>query len=341
MSQMTENETPRYTVTTPAGECSQSDPKGLQFMAIEDHVDMIGMCELTFEIGDENASWGSMEVGGDVEVKVGGDNRPIFVGTITGARHAFQKGKNTLTVICMDPLHKLAATRETETYLEQKDSDVASTVIARAGAAVGTVDATSRVHPYIIQRNESDYTFLRRLAARNDYLLMANAGKIDFKKPQFSGGGTEIPKDKLISMDYSMNPRDVPSQVTAMGWDYATKSPIVGTASQGDINAIGGGSSPAGQLFTGDAVVSDVWVDDQDAAKEMAAAQLNREARNFLRGRAVVQGDGSLHGGGMIKFAGHADGHNVEAFVISSRHKVYVRGGFTSELVFCSNTMPT
>lgn len=340
MSQITENETARYTVETPGGTFSQSSPNGLQFIAVEDHVDMIGMCELTFEVGDENADWSAMTVGGDISIVMGGDSRKLFVGNITGSRHAFQKGKNTLTVIAMDPLHKLAASRETVTYLEKKDSEVASQVIGQAGVPSGTIDATTRVYPYILQRNESNYTFLRRLAARNDYLLMANEGKIDFKKPQFSGGGSEIPKDKLISMDYNMNPRDVPSQVTAMGWDYANKQPIVGTASSGDITPIGGGRVPAGDVFTGDAVVSDVWVDDQNTAKEMASAQLNREARNFLRGRAVIQGDAAFHGGSMAKFSGHAGGFNAEVYVISSRHKIYVRGGFTSELVFCSNTMP-
>ena len=60
-----------------------------------------------------------------------------------------------------------------------------------------------------------------------------------------------------------------------------------------------------------------------------------------MRGRATVQGDGSLHAGGKIKFSGHPEGFNAEGFIVSSRHKIYVRGGFTSELVFCSNTYPT
>lgn len=337
---LTENQTARYTVSAGGGEFTQDDPKGLQYIAVEDHVDMIGVCELTFEVGDDNAQWGSMEVGSDIEVKVGGDSRPLFKGSISGLRHAYQKGKNTLTVLAMDPLMKLQGTRETLTYLEQKHSDIASTVISRAGASPGVIDATSRVFPYVLQRNESDYKFLRRLAAENGYLLMANEGKIDFKKPQYSGG-TEIPKDQVISMDYSMSPRDVPSQITAIGWDYNAKQKVEGTATSGDVNPIGGGANAVdGTLFPGDAVISDIWVDDQDSAKELAASQLNRDARNFLKGRATIQGNGAMHAGGMIKFAGHPTGFNAEGYVLSSRHRVYVRGGFTTELVFNSNTYP-
>ncbi len=339
---ITENQAPRYTVTTAAGEFMHSKPMGLEFITVEDHVKMIGQCEVTFRVGDDAARWKALEVGSDVEVKVGGDGRKLFVGAITGLRHAYQKGKNTLTVVAMDPLTKLASTRVTQIYEDMKHSDIASQVISRAGATPGTIDATSKVYPYVLQRNESDLRFLRRLAALNGYIVMANEGKIDFKKPQYAGGGTSIAKDHVISMDYSMTPREVPKQITAIGWDYVKKEPVVGTASQGDVQNIGGGASAVdGKLFGGDASISDIWVDSQDEAKQIAASQLNHDARNFLRGRATVQGNGALHAGGMIKFEGQPDGFNAEGFVISSRHKIYVRGGFTTELVFCSNTYPT
>ena len=207
---ITDNETARFTVSAGGGEFDQREPMGLEYIGIEDHVKMIGMCEITFSVGDENASWSSMEVGSDVEIKLGGDTRPVFVGSISGLRHAYQKGKNTLTVMAMDPLMKLSSTRTTKVYEEMKHSDIASEVISRAGATPGTIDATDKVHPYTLQRNESDLRFLRRLAAENHMILMANEGKVDFKKPQTSGGATEIGKDKVISMDYSFSPRDVP-----------------------------------------------------------------------------------------------------------------------------------
>lgn len=339
--QLTENQTARYTVNAGGDSFSQDEPKGLEYISIEDHADMIGMCEITFQVADDHAKWSDMQVGSDVEILIGGDSRKVFMGAISGLRHAFQKGKNTLTVIAMDPLQKLQGTRETLVYEQQKHSDIASTVIARARATVGIVDATTRTFPYVLQRNESDLAFLRRLAAENGYLLMANEGKIDFKKPQF-GGATEIPKDQVISMDYAMSPREIPKQITTYGWDYMAKAPVVGTATASDVQTIGGGANAVdGSLFPGDAVISDVWVDSQDSAKELAKAQLNRDARNFLKGRATIQGNGAMHAGAMIKFSGHPTGFNAEAFVVSSRHRIYVRGGFTSELSFCSNTYPT
>ena len=39
---------------------------------------------------------------------------------------------------------------------------------------------------YTLQRDESNHGFLRRIAARNGYHLLAQEGKIDFVKPQYS-----------------------------------------------------------------------------------------------------------------------------------------------------------
>ena len=238
---------------------------------------------------------------------------------------------------------KLDGLREPKLHIEVKDSDVANQVISRAGCDTGTVDSTSRTHDYILQRNESDFNFLRRLAARNGFLLLANEGKIDFAKAQFSGSSTDLPKSKVISLDYGFSPRDVPPNLTTYGWDYVAKEMVQGSAGSGDIQAIGGGSNAVSEskIWQSDSFMSDVWVDSQDSAKELATAELNRLARNFLRGRATVQGDGSLHCGNKVQFSGHPSGFNPEAFVVSSRHRIYVRGGFTTELVFCSNTKPT
>lgn len=341
-SQISTNQAARYTITLGGGEISQADPKGLEYLCVEDHCDMIGVAEFTFA-GGAGTEWGSLEIGADVEVKIGGDDRKLFVGFITGLRHSYQQGRDSLTVLAMDPLCKLAASRVVKVYEEMTDSDIASAVISDGGATAGTVDSTSGTHKYVFQRNESNLVFLRRLAARNGYLVMANEGNIDFKSAQFSGSSTELAKDQVISLDYTFSTRVLPPSITCYGWDYVRKEMVEGTASSGDIQAIGGGTNAvekAGILWSGDSYISDVLVNSQEGAVEMAKAELNRLARNFLRGRAVVQGNGAVHAGTKVKFSGHQEKYNPEGYVISSRHRVFVKGGFTSEIVFCSNAFP-
>ena len=336
-----ENQTARYTINVAGTQVQQAEPKGLESVSIEDHVDMIGVCELTFA-GGLGFDWSSVKVGDDVDMSFGGDTFKVFKGTVSGLRHSFAAGRDSLTILAMDPLCKLAASRKTKIFEEMTDSDIATQVIGESGAPSGQIDPTTEKRPYTLQRNESNLEFVRRLAARNNFLVRAKEGKIDFVKAQYSNAPKEIKKKDIISLDYTFSPRALPGNTTVMGWDYKKKEMVQGTASSGDIQLIGSGtnSTSSPPIWQGDSHVADVWLDSQTAAKDVAVAELNRMARNFLRGRAVVQGDGSLHVGVNVKFVEHRQGYNPEAFVLSSRHRVFVGSGHTTEIQFCSNTYP-
>lgn len=340
---MAQNTVPRFTANIGGTEVSQENPQGLEYLMVEDHLDMIGVTELSFKAGKEGqAQWGSFEIGQDIEIKVSGSSRKLFVGSITSMKHGHQKGTDAVTLKCMDPLAKVAASRETKTWEDMSDADVVNEILGKYGLA-GTIDSTEGQSPYTFQRNESDFAFLRRLAARNGYLLTCNEGKVDFKKPQFSGGGAEISKDQLISLDYNQSTRQIPQNVKVIGWDYNTKQKVEGSAGAGDIQNIGGGQNSVqagGQTWAGDAIISDVWVDSQEGAKRMAMAEMNRLARMGVQGRATLQGSGDLYAGGLMNLTQHKTGFNPEVLIVSSRHRIHNKTGFITEVTFCSNTMP-
>ncbi|MCA9488652.1 MAG: phage late control D family protein [Myxococcales bacterium] len=321
---------------------TQDNSQGLEYLMVEDHLDMIGVCELSFKAGnDGQAPWSSFKVGDNVEVTVGSSSRKVFVGTIASLKHGQTKGNPSLTVKCMDPLSKVAATRNTKTWEDKSDSDVVNEILGNHGVT-GTVDSTEGTPPkYTFQRNESDFAFIRRLASRNGYMVMANEGKVDFKKPQFSGQAYEVPKDKLINLDYNQNSRSIPQSIKVVGWDPMKKQKIEGTASSGDIQGIGSGSnSTETGGFSGEMVISDVQVSSQEDAKKMAVAELNRLARQGVQGRATVQGTGEIYAGGLMSLSQHKTGFNPEVLVVSARHRVHNKTGFVTEVTFCSNTAP-
>lgn len=337
-----DNNAARYRVTVGGTTFTQDNPQGLEYLMVEDHLDMIGIAELSFKAGNSGQSpWSAFKVGDQVEVTVGNSSRKVFVGTITSLKHGQTKGNPSLTVKCMDPLNKVAATRNTKTWEDKSDSDIASEILGEHGVS-GTVDSTDGQPPkYTFQRNESDFAFIRRLAARNGYQVMSNEGKVDFKKPQFSGQAYQVPRDKLISLDYNQNSRSIPQSVKVVGWDYATKKKIEGTATTSDIQGIGGGSaSTESGGFSGEMVISDVQVSSQEDAKKMAVAELNRLARQGVQGRATVQGTGELYAGALMNFSQHQSGFNPEVLVVSARHRVHNKTGFVTEVTFCSNTAP-
>lgn len=335
------NQTARYTINVAGKEVSQAEPLGLESISCEDSQDMIGSCELTFA-GGRGMQWSSVQMDSEIEMNFGGDTFKVFKGMVTGMRHAYQNGRDTLTVMALDPLCKLQASRKTKTFDKMKDSDIFQQIVSEAGLEVGQIDTTEEEHPYTFMRNESILEFVRRLAARNGMLVRAMEGKIDFVKPQ-AGGGQTLQKNQLISLDYTMTPRALPKELKVVSWDYLKKEKVEGTASSGDIQTIGGGSNAVADAPTwvGGHYMADLWTGSQSMAKTMAAAELNRMSRNFLKGRAIVQGNGKLHVGAAVTFADHRSGFNPQVMINSSRHRVFTGSGHTTEIQFVSNTKPT
>jgi phage protein D len=337
----TENTTVRFSVTLGGTTYEQSEPKGIIRIEVEDHVDRIGIARVIFN--REGEQFPSVEIGSDLEISMGNTTRKSFVGVVTGSRYNWKQGRETLTVIALDPLCKLAGSRETLVYESQKDSDIASAVISAGGVSSGTVDPTSVKHDYVLQRNESNLNFLKRLAARNGYLVFAEEGKVNFAKPQSSGSAVEIPESEVIALDFTTSAQFLASEVKVHGWDYMTKEPVAGSSSPGDVETLGGGTNAAqsfsGQIWGKSTCISDILVTDNDAAKAMAKSEMNRLGRTFGRGVLRIQGNANIHAGTKVKTSGLPEGYNPDAYVMSSRH-IASSSGFISEITLVFNTEP-
>jgi phage protein D len=266
----------------------------------------------------------------------------MFKGLVTGLRHHARAGTiEYVTIVAMDPLCKLGASRHTRIFEEVTDSDIVSSVLGDASVDAGTVDSTSGSNKYVIQRNESDLSFLKRLAARNGFLLLGNGeGKVDFKKVQYSGTKKEFGRSDLQQFDYTVTHQGVPPSVTVVGWSYVDKAKVEGNSSS--VDTIGGGSdavAKTGSIWQADLFITDVHVADEGAARAMAESEHNRLARSFVRGSATVAGTGEIKAGSLVKFKDFATGFNPEAYVISSRH-IVENGVYTTEFHFIGNTEP-
>jgi phage protein D len=248
-------------------------------------------------------------------------------------------------VRALDHTHRLARGRKTRWFENKKDSDVAQTVGAECDLSVDA-EATSETHPYILQRNESNLAFLKRLAARNNYQLAVTEGKLIFRPAQTSGSGVTLSMGSNIrSVRMQMNTQDMVSKVVVRGWDPREKKEIVGTATTGDIETIGGGEKGADMAKSkfGESVayITDVPIGSQSQANELAKSEMNRLARQFVHGTATADGNDKLRAGAVVKLEGLSKGHNGSFYIVSSRHVITPQGGYLTEFAFCSNTMGT
>ncbi len=345
MAASSQRSTTSYKVTLGGQTFTQPENDGVESIVVEDHVDMVEMLTLRVSGVEGAPSW-QAEIGQTVEVKMGSGDRVLFKGEVTALEPAWTvDGVTAITIRAMDNAHRLARGRKTRTFNQKKDSDIASTVGAESKLSVNA-DPTSETHDYVLQRNESNLTFLKRLAARNNFQVTVDEGTLYFKKASLSTTPKKITMgSNLRSLRMNFNSQDQVTKVIVRGWDIRKKEEIVGTASSGDIEAIGGGSAGAklSESKFGEqiAYITDVPVSSQSMANDVAKAELNRLARQFARGTCIVDGDDGLFAGAIVEFEGLNMPHNGKYYIVSTRHVITAQSGYTTEITFCGNTLGT
>lgn len=319
---------------------THNDSRGLVSVIMEDHVDMASVCSVTVSTA-ENQMTQAYKIGDKVSVKIQ-QSEELFSGELIAIDYAFQgQGASSLILKCLDHSHRLARGRQTRFWNDMKDSDIANEVGAESQLSV-EIDDTAEVNKYTLQRNESNLAFLKRLAARNNFQLRVEPGKLLFKKAAATYNYRVSTETGLISLNSSYNSADMVQQVIVRGWDIYTKKEIVGVASAGDIQNIGsgeGGPQQAGVFGEQTAYITDVPVSTQEQADMLAKSEMERLARRFGRGKAVIVGNGSLRAGSTITMDGFGQGINGDHYVVSSRHIIRPQVGYRTEVTFCSNTM--
>ena len=219
---------------------NHNDSKGLVSVIMEDHVDMASVCSVTVSTA-ENQPTQSYNIGDKVSVKIQ-KGTELFNGELIAIDYSFQgKGSSSLILKCLDHSHRLARGRVTRFWNDMTDADFASEVGAESQISVDA-DETPETHKYILHRNESNLSFLKRLAARNNFQLRVEPGTLMFKKASGSAYTyTLTTSSGLISLNVSYNSSDMVQQVVVRGWDILSKKEIVGIASSSEVETIGQG----------------------------------------------------------------------------------------------------
>jgi len=342
MSKGARSSSTSYKVEIGGTTLSQTTKDGLDVLIFEDHVDMVNMLTLKLGGAETQPEWG-FAIGDAVTAELAGQE--IFSGEVVAMEPSFQiEGVASMTLRCMDKSHRLGRGRKTRFWEDLKDSDVAEEVGAECGLSV-QADSTQDTQPYILQRNESNVAFLKRLAARNNFQVRVHEGQLMFVKASFQGTAVDVKMGgNLRSIRFAHNSMDQVQQVVVRGWDPATKSEVVGTATSADVTKIGGGQlgvEVATQFGDATAYITDVPVSSQAVANQVAKAEMERLARQFCRGTCAIQGNAEVRAGGMLKLDGLTDGLNGSVYVLATRHVVSRRSGYSTEITFCSNTLGT
>lgn len=266
--------------------------------------------------------------GVSVEIKVGykSNNKNIFEGVIIGHRLRSQPGESPqLQLRCESKAAKLTVGRRTLAFVDKKDSEIMSSVLANAGLNKD-VDATAFIHPSMVQNRITDWSFLVSRAAANGMIVYTENGKVMVKKPDVKGSAvlTLNYKQDVFSFDGEVNAGWQFDGAKTTGWDFSAGEPTEGEATEPTVNKQG---NISGKKL---AAVLEAGPMTHRTTTPLSDAQLKSHADSMLlqvrlaaqRGRVTFFGNASPKLNSLIELKGFGGRFNGDALITKVRHTV-------------------
>jgi phage protein D len=311
---------------------TQTDIKSV---AVHEDTDIPGM--FTFDMVNWDADhlkmkWSDSDdfkEGVSVEILIGYRDamEKIFSGEITGLELRIH-GRETplLRVRGYDRRHRLMRGKKSATYLQVKDSDIASQIANKAGLSPQAEDTLIK-HEHVYQHNQTDLEFLTERAARINYEVVADDKKLIFRNRKNN-------QSETLTLDREMDLIEFYPRLTTMNqvgeiglrsWDPVNKEAITSTASAGQENATMGGSisgpSSVSQTFGFSAAASVTRpVAGQEEADQFSKARLNEMALAFIMGDGVAIGQPKIRAGSVVKIVGLGKRFSGLYYITSTIH---------------------
>lgn len=278
-----------------------------------------------------------MAAGNEVEVQMGYvDNlQKLMVGEITGLEPEFCADEVPMLIVRgYDRRHRLLRGRNTRSFTQVKDSDIASQIAGDAGLTA-QVEDTGVTLDYVLQHNQSDLQFLQQRARRIGYEVVVEDKTLYFRPRQNAASEvlTLSWENDLIEFHPRLTTFDQVGQVVVRGWNPKDKEAVVAEAAAGSesstMEGATSGPSAADSTFGQSSYTSiDRPVFSQAEADKMAAGQFNNMALTYISGDGIVAGRTDLRAGTVVKIEGVGDRFSGNYYVISATHMYTPREGY-------------
>lgn len=311
-------------------------------LAVEEDVDAPGM--LTLQLANWDFDRGAVKwsddsqfaEGVDITIAMGysGQLTQLMTCDIVGLEPDFMAdGVNLLSIRGYDRRHRLLRARRTRSFIQIKDSDIASQLGDDAGLTVSATDSTV-VHEYVFQNNQSDLEFLQSRAKAIGYEVAVNDKTLYFR-PRPIGQSETLTlsmNNDLIEFHPRLSAISQYSQVSTRGWDPTQKDSILAQSGDGDETAVMGkttGPSSAKKAF-GDAPLSlsDRPIRTQAEGDSISRGVYNEMALNYITGEGICVGRSDLRAGKVIRMSGLGERFSGLYYVTATVHSWNTRHGY-------------
>ncbi len=289
-----------------------------------------------------------IKIGSKVQIKgTALDSRqaePLISGEVTSLGGEYEAGDSRIMVRGYDLSHRLQRGRQTATYLNQKDSDIAQAVASRAGLTVGTIDDSGAVHEWVAQANLSDWEFLSVRARAIGFEVSVSDGTFNFRKPTPASDAPDPGDDnstnplqlvfgqKLLKFRPRVTSAEQVSSIEFNGWDPMSKKALKGVAQAGT-KGVSLSSSPgalAGLFGSPTYLVADRPRSTQTEVDLGAATVAEQIGSAFAEAEGTARGNPRLQAGAAVSVAAVADAFAGKYTLSQARH-VFDEDGYRTE----------
>lgn len=283
--------------------------------------------------------------GKEIEVFVGQgkDEASLCVVKITSVEVEFDDQRPMLIVRGYDLSFALHRALKSRTFLNQSDSDIARKIAGECPGLTAKIEATTEIHPYVLQYNQTSYEFLLNRARRVGFELRVIGRELHFRKPQPKGTPVDLAWGVTLKrFSPRLSVAEQVDEVEVRGWDPKTKKELVSKVSNGN------GTWKVGEQKTGQNAGKAVWgsatkviahatVGTVGEAKTLAQAELDDLTASFIQAHGECQGNPKIRVGSTLKVQGVGDRFSGEYYVTAARHDLSKDDGH--KIVFSASTL--
>ena len=270
----------------------------------------------------------------DADISSSGTPVTLISGEITALEPNFESdGRVSMAIRGYDKTHRLYFGRTTKTYLNIKDSDLASQVAGAAGLTV-EADATTVTYTQVFQYNQTGMEFLKSRADRIGFQVYGLDGKLYFKKADnFPASSVELVfLDTLTSFEPRWTLSHQASEADVKGWDPAHKTAISITSTPASTVNQGGMTKSAGSYLSSAIaaekyVIVDKPVASQDDAQKIGDGVGVAISREFVQAEGTCFGTPALKAGITVNITKVGTRFSGKYFITSATH-IWTSAGY-------------
>lgn len=290
----------------------------------------------SFELSDAD----TFVPGADVVVSAGfgSEETTLFTGVVM--RHGVKidgASDARLVIECRDKAAKMTIGRNNANYLQQKDSDIMSTLIGNHGLSAD-VQSTTTQYDELVQFYCSDWDFMLARADANGLLVNVDAGKVSVQPPSTSGSAALSVSWglDLMSFEADIDARNQFEAVQAASWDPKQQAVALGdSATPVSLNVQGNldGDTLAQVASPATYVLQTGTAQPAATLTTWAKATQQKAALARVRGRMRLLGNATVVPDSLIEVKGVGTRFNGSVYVSAVEHRL-ANGNWISEVEF-------